>query len=43
MIFLSDDDVEMFAEITGNVMLYDGKKYKIVKGTNDGYYVREMA
>jgi hypothetical protein len=43
MIFLSDDDVEMFGEIVGNMMFYDGKQYKIIRATNDGYYVNHIS
>lgn len=42
MIFLTDEEVETLAEIKGNIMIYDGKKYKIVRVTNDGYYIREI-
>lgn len=42
MIFLTDEEVELFGVIKGNRMEYNGKVYKIVKVTNDGFYVVEI-
>lgn len=42
MLFISDEDVEILGTIKGNMMEYDGKQYKIMRATNDGYYVQQI-
>lgn len=42
MIFLPDEEVELFGTIHGNIMIYNGKEHKIVQVTTDGYYVFEI-
>ena len=42
VIFLSDEEVELFGKIVKNKMEYNNKMYKIVRVTNEGYYVVEI-
>ena len=42
MIFLTDEEVEMFAVIKGNVCTYNGEEYKICRVSNDGYFVNKL-
>lgn len=42
MIYVSDEEVELFAKIVKNTMHYNDKVYKIIKVTNEGYYIKEM-
>lgn len=42
MLFLTDEEVELFATILKNKMYYNDKCYKIIRATNEGYYVKEM-
>jgi len=42
LIYLSDEEVELLARIVKNKMYYNDKVYKIVKVTNEGYYIVEI-
>ncbi len=42
MLYLTDEEVELFATIVKNKMEYNGKVYKIIRVTNEGYYVKEI-
>lgn len=42
MLYLTDEEVEALAKIHKNTMFYDGRIFKIIKATNDGYYIIEL-
>jgi hypothetical protein len=42
MVYLTDEEVELFCEIKGNIITYNGEQYKICRVTNDGYYINKL-